>query len=105
MILYSMEDKMKIILLIALVSLLIMYFCCPMVMGFVRSFSTVQGRQGDKKRRKKSGVTGQNQISSEQEKKIGLSILIVVMAVAFIVRLIGAVAYRGYEVDINCFLA
>ena len=96
---------MKIILLIALVSLLAMYLCYPKVCSFVRVFNAAPGEEGGKRRRRKSGGMGKMEMSSEQEKKIGFSILIVFMAAAFIARLIGAVVYRGYEVDINCFLA
>lgn len=100
-----MEDEMKIILLIALVSLLAMYLCYPTVCSFVRVFNAAPGEEGGKRRRRKSGGMVKMEMSSEQEKKIGFSILIVFMAAAFIARLIGAVVYRGYEVDINCFLA
>lgn len=97
---------MNIILLIALVSVLIMYFCYQPVCSFVRAdkVEPVSG-QGTKKRRKTFAGIKQVEMSSEQEKKIGFSILVVVMAIAFLVRLVGAVSYRGYEVDINCFLA
>lgn len=44
-------------------------------------------------------------MSKQQEKKIGFSIFIAIFVVALLARLIGAIAYKGYEVDVNCFLA
>lgn len=97
---------MKIILIIAIAALFAFYLGYQPAIRFLRSFRTApDGEQGRKKRRRRHSGAGQIEVSSEQEKKIGLTILVAVMAVAFLIRLVGAVAYRGYEVDINCFLA
>ena len=60
-----MEDEMKIILLIALVSLLAMYLCYPKVCSFVRVFNAAPGEEGGKRRRRKSGGMGKMEMSSE----------------------------------------
>ncbi|MDD7403423.1 MAG: glycosyltransferase family 39 protein [Butyribacter sp.] len=64
--------------------------------------------------KKNSRYKGKNRASTpvvrdeflpEYEKKIGLSLLVVFMLAAFVIRIIGAVWYKGYDVDISCFLA
>lgn len=87
---------MKIILLIAALFAVGMYFAYQPICRYIRGNVTAGGKKSDT-----TGVEG----SSEQERKIGFSIFVTIMVVTFLARIIGAIANKGYEVDINCFLA
>lgn len=97
------------IMLIALVSAVVLYFVYPYMSRYVRvaaKAKTSTQKKGKKYHYKKSASSvAKSELSTEQEKKIGFSFLVTIMVVTFIVRIIGAIAYKGYEVDINCFLA
>ena len=63
-----------------------------------------KGKKYHYKKNSSSSLSGTG-MSKQQEKKIGFSIFIAIFVVALLARLIGAIAYKGYEVDVNCFLA
>lgn len=97
------------LILVVLVSAVAMYFLYPCVNQYVRvttKAKTKTQEKGKKYRYKKSTTSVERKgISTEQEKKIGFFIFITIMVVTFIVRIVGAIAYKGYEADVNCFLA
>lgn len=100
------------IILIALLSCGIMYFCYDPIERLVRvedkknSNSDKSSKKGQQKgNRNGSTVVVENGLSPEYERKIGISFLVIAMVAAFVIRMAGAVLYEGYEVDINCFLA
>lgn len=77
----------------AMVVAMATYLCCQPIQKLAR------GQNVNYKKAVK------NNASSEYEKKVGFSLFVAFMVVAFIIRIIGAAMYKGYEVDINCFLA
>ncbi|MCD7824651.1 MAG: glycosyltransferase family 39 protein [Clostridiaceae bacterium] len=100
------------IVLIALVSSCLLYF----VLGFVpehvmtgpaassvRKRTSNRGRGGRKGKHSVSTVV--NGMSDEDERKVGLSFLAVFMVAAFLIRIAGALLYKGYEADLNCFIS
>lgn len=93
---------MKTILLIGIVFFIAMYFAYQKIGGLVREAVAVSPKG---KRKRGHAVVVQGELSAEQEKRIGFSLFVTIMIVTFLVRIAGAAAYRGYEVDINCFLA
>lgn len=98
---------MVIMLGIALVSVIAMYLLYPYCNRYVRVENTGASKKGKKyhyKKNSSSSLSGTG-MSKQQEKKIGFSIFIAIFVVALLARLIGAIAYKGYEVDVNCFLA
>lgn len=78
---------MKIILLIAVLFAAGMYFAYQPICSFVRENQMHAG------------------MSSKQAKSIGRSIFVIIMIITFLARIAGAIIYKGYDVDINCFLA
>lgn len=82
---------MSVINLIAITGLAGMYACYKPVCGYLRV--SYNGRS------KKAGLENAN------EKNIGFSVFIAILVAAFLVRLIAAVIYRGYESDMNCFVS
>ena len=98
---------MVIMLGIALVSVIAMYLLYPYCNRYVRVENTGASKKGKKYHYKKnsSSTLSGTGMSKQQEKKIGFSIFIAIFVVALLARLIGAIAYKGYEVDVNCFLA
>ena len=79
---------MVIMLGIALVSVIAMYLLYPYCNRYVRVENTGASKKGKKyhyKKNSSSSLSG--------------------FVVALLARLIGAIAYKGYEVDVNCFLA
>lgn len=55
--------------------------------------------------KKRGEVRYVEKTSTESEKKIGLSFFVTIAVVTFLLRVIVAMVYKGYEVDMNCFLA
>ena len=86
---------MNLIVAIAVIFAVGMYFAYQPVCSYIRG----AGLHGGKKN------TTSVEMPSEQEKKIGFSLLVTIMCVTFCARIAGAAIYKGYEVDINCFLA
>lgn len=80
-------SNLQIIIIVALVSMVAMYFAYYGIRSSIR-MPEIAG--------KKKRLPVQNQ---------GLYLLAAIMAATFIVRLVAAASYQGYEVDINCFLA
>ena len=78
---------------IAVLGIIGMYACYKPVCGYLRHNNNVSGSKGS---------TG---IPSDKDKSIGFSVFIAIFAAALLVRIIIAVMYRGYEVDINCFVS
>lgn len=73
------------IVLIALLSCAVMYLCLAPI--------------------QKYAVQGEKRQADAEMKKMGWLLLGIIMVVAFLIRMVGAVAYKGYETDINCFVA
>ena len=95
---------MRIIVLIGLVYAALMYWGYGWLCKYTRGIESVSA--GKKRRKKGAPAAMQNAgLSTEQEKKIGFSLFVTIMIVTFLVRIAGAAIYKGYEVDINCFLA
>lgn len=102
------------IILVALVSCVVMYFCYRPVEKLVRIEEKSNNNNNSDQSRKKSRYKGKkknftevvkNELSPEYEKRIGISFFVVAALAAFLIRIVGAVMYEGYEVDISCFLA
>lgn len=72
---------------IAILGVICMYACYKPVCGYFRNI------KGSSKK-----------IAADKDKNIGLSVFVVVSAVALLVRLIAAFMYRGHETDMNCFI-
>ncbi len=92
---------------VAIISLIITLGMYVPINNYIRGRLVPAGEQSVGKRNGKkrtSAVVATTMQSNPQEKSIGLTIFWTVMVVAFIARIIGAVAYRGHETDMNCFL-
>jgi len=107
---------MNVMMLIAAVSSVAIYLAYRPLCAYVRlhRVSLAQGQETQRgkkdgnrnsKKNEESVVVPETGISSIAEKKGGRSVFFVMMAVGLAIRLIGAIAYRGYEADINCFLS
>lgn len=104
----ELKKPISIIVLITAVSSIAIYLAYQLLCKYVRGQKiNAPEKQGRKKGKKETvfatGIEIEN--STEVEQKTGQMLFLVVLAVGFIIRLIGAVSYRGYEVDINCFLS
>ena len=97
------------IVIVALLAAAVMYLGYDWIAGTVR-FVPAGAAKPQKKRTKhnrgnKTSAWERGAVSTEQEKKIAWSLLAIILGATFIARLIGAGAYKGYEVDMNCFFA
>ncbi len=70
-----------------------MYACYKPVCGYLRHNNNASGRKGSAS------------IPPDKDKSIGFSVFIAIFATALLARIVIAVMYRGYEVDINCFIS
>ncbi len=70
-----------------------MYACYKPVCGYLRHNNNASGRKGSAS------------IPPDKDKSIGFSVFIAIFAAALLARIVIAVMYRGYEVDINCFIS
>lgn len=70
-----------------------MYACYKPVCGYLRHNNNASGRKGSAS------------ILPDKDKSIGFSVFIAIFAAALLARIVIAVMYRGYEVDINCFIS
>ena len=97
---------MQYIILIAVISGIVMYLAYQPLCGYVRAYQE-KSAAGMTKREKKKFVSMPVMFEQSGKKELekGKYVLIAVMAAGLIVRLIAAASYRGYEVDMNCFLA
>ena len=75
---------------IAVLGIIGMYACYKPVCGYLRHRNNTTGRRGN------------TSISADKDRSIGFSVFIAIFAAALLVRIIAALIYRGYEVDINC---
>lgn len=98
---------MGIIVAIGLLFAAFMYLGYDWLAGTVRGTGTVQIQKKRTKHNRGNKPTSveKSALSTEQEKKIGLSVLVAIMVATFIARLVGAGLYRGYDVDVTCFLS
>lgn len=78
---------------IAVLGIIGMYACYKPVCGYLRHRNNTTGRRGN------------TSISADKDRSIGFSVFIAIFAAALLVRIIAALIYRGYEVDINCFIS
>ncbi|MCI9079702.1 MAG: phospholipid carrier-dependent glycosyltransferase [Lachnospiraceae bacterium] len=78
---------------IAVLGIIGMYACYKPVCGYLRHSNNASGRKG------------RASIPANKDKSIGFSVFIAIFAAALLARIIIAVMYRGYEVDINCFIS
>ena len=104
----ELKKPVSIIILIAVVSSIVIYLVYQPLSKYIRGQKTKTAeKRGRKAARKTVAVSAGVEIegSSPEEQKKGRMPLAVVLAAGLIIRLIGAVSYRGYEVDINCFLS
>lgn len=100
---------MGIIIIVALLSAAVMYLGYDWIAGTVRTMPA-GAVQSQKKRTKhnrgnKASARERGAVSTEEEKKLAWSLLVIILGVTFIARMIGAGMYKGYEVDMNCFFA
>ena len=72
---------------IAIFSIICMLLCYKPVCGYLRNVKT----------------DGRKNFSPEQEKQVGFFLFAAIMATGFLIRIVLAGMYRGYEADMNCF--
>ena len=72
---------------IAIFSIICMLLCYKPVCGYLRNVKT----------------DGRKNFSPEQEKQVGFFLFAAIMATGFLIRIVMAGMYRGYEADMNCF--
>lgn len=98
---------MGIIIAVALVFAVAMYLLYDWLTGTVRvrAAEPSQKKRTKHDRGKRIAAQQRASLSTEQERKVGISLLVAILVGTFIARLIGAVAYKGYEVDMSCFAA
>lgn len=73
---------------VSVLFLLVLFFLYRPLLSFAGAGAYVEGKE-----------------KQAYEEKTGKMLLIAVFLVGFLIRLVGAIAYRGYEIDINCFLS
>jgi len=78
---------------IAVLGIIGMYACYKPVCGYLRHHNNASGRKGSAS------------IPADKDKSIGFSVFVAIFVAALLARIIIAVMYRGYEVDINCFVS
>ena len=100
------------IILLAAFAMIVLYFCYSPIQRLVRVQNTANGggkQNGTtsryKGKSKRNTTIVSDEYSPEYERKIGCSIFVAFLTAAFLLRIVGAIAYRGYDVDINCFLS
>lgn len=100
----------NLVAILGLAAMLAMYFpLCSFLRGRLAAVGTSPNRL-EKKRNKQQkgkkavGTVSVSSISEAQEKNIGLTVFVAVMALAFLVRIIVAAMYKGHDTDMNCFL-
>jgi len=90
-----MESKTMInVNIIAILGVICMFACYKPICGYLRGPYT----GGKKDNVQAPGAPG-------GDKDIGWSVFVILFVVAFIVRMVAAVIYRGYETDMNCFVS
>lgn len=104
----ELKSPVNIIVFIAAVSSIVIYLVYQPLCKYVRGQKTgTVEKRSRKGGRKAVAASASMEIegSSTEEQRKGSTFLAAVLAAGFIIRLVGAVSYRGYEVDINCFLS
>ena len=104
----ELKKPVSIIVLITVVSSIAIYLAYQLFCKYVRGQKIgTPEKQGRKKGKKAAVFAAGIEIegSTAEEQKKGQTLFLVILAAGFIIRLIGAASYRGYEVDINCFLS
>ncbi len=98
------------IILIAVISSMLLY----LAQGFIHEHvNTAYGEtnevqkkivSGQGKKSQKKAVRQTLGMSAEDEQKVGMSFLVLFFVAAFLLRIVAAVIYKGYEADLNCFI-
>lgn len=104
----ELKSPVSSIILISIVSSIVIYQVYQVLCQFVRGQKAVMAGKKRQKGGRKGAVlsTGyEMEGSTPSEQKTGRMVLAAVLIAGFAIRLIGAASYRGYEVDINCFLS
>lgn len=105
---------MNVVALLGLAVMLVMY---QPVCRYFRMKAAVTGVQRNRRMNQRQGKNRQNRsktagniavsvemVSNPQDKAIGLTVFVTIMAVAFLARVVAAAIYKGHDTDMNCFL-
>lgn len=100
----------NVVAILGLVAMLAMYFpLCSFLRGRLAAVGTLSNQSGKRKNKQQKGKRAVGtapvpSISERQEKNIGMTVFVAIMALAFLVRIIVAAMYKGHDTDMNCFL-